>query len=144
MKTDYLRCNPKFYGQPRYDCVLVQSTPRPYFARLVCLFTCKVDGKEYPLALIQPYASNPTTELSRLQKDMDIDLEFHRLRENFRTECEFVSIHTIIRGAVLFYSDEATPNGMPSRDHFLFDLLDPDMFYRGRELLDERQSRERM
>lgn len=79
----------------------MRSTPHPYFARLVCLFTCKVDGKEHPLALIQPYAVNPTTGLSRVQKDMVIDLELHRLRENFRGECEFISIHTIIHGAVL-------------------------------------------
>lgn len=140
LKTDHLRCNPTFHGHPRYDCVLVHSSPHPYIARLICLFTCTVDGKEYPLALVQPYSLSPTTNLGQAQKNTDIDLELLRLQENFRSECEFVSIHSIIRGTVLVHSDEETSNGMASCDYFLFDLLDADMFLRGRELLEQRKT----
>lgn len=139
LKTDYLRCNPSFHGHPRFDCVLVDCLPHPYIARLVCLFTCTVDGQEYPIALVQPHFPNPPG-LSRSQKETDTDLELHRVRENARSKCEFISIHAIIRGTVLSYSDEVTSNGLPSCDHFLFDLLDSDMFLRGRELLEQRQS----
>ncbi|KAF8066566.1 hypothetical protein FPV67DRAFT_1196119 [Lyophyllum atratum] len=129
LKTDYLRCNPKFYGSPRYDCVLVNSNPVPYFARLIFLFTCVVEEQEYPLALIQPFAG-VYRHRNRTQKDTE--LELLRLKENLRAECEFVSIHTIIRGAVLVHSGETTNDGFRSRDYFLFDVLDADMFLRAR------------
>jgi hypothetical protein len=138
LKTDYLRCNPNFYGSPRYDCVLVQCDPDPYFARLVCLFTCTVNNQEYPLALIQPY-SPATPGLTQIQKQHDADLELHRVRENHRAKCEFVSIYTFIRGAVLVYSNEVTDT-FPSSDYFLFDLLDADMFCRGQEILIKSQA----
>ncbi|KAF9459908.1 hypothetical protein BDZ94DRAFT_1267182 [Collybia nuda] len=138
LKTSYLRCNPNFYGHPRYDCVLVNSEPQPYFARLVCIFTCIVNNQEYPLALVQPYLP-VTPGLSQSQRKCDNDLELHRLRENFRSECEFVSVHTFIRGAVLIYSDEDTNSQFPSRDYFLFDLLDEDMFCRGRAILNSKK-----
>lgn len=136
MKTDYMRCNPNFYGSPRYDCVLVECDPKPYYARLICIFTCTVGTQEYPIALIQPYSSD-IPGLTQSQKAHDADLELHRLRANMRDKCEFVSIHTFIRGAVLTYSDETTRDGMPSRDYFVFDLLDADLFCRGRERLED-------
>ncbi|KAF9456262.1 hypothetical protein BDZ94DRAFT_1350319, partial [Collybia nuda] len=134
LRTSYLHCNPNFYGHSCYDCVLVNSEPQPYFARLVCIFTCTVNNQEYPLALIQPYLP-VTPGLSQTQRKHDSDLELHRFRQNFCSECEFVSVHTFIRGAILIYSDEDTNSPFPSHDYFLFDLLDEDMFCRGREIL---------
>lgn len=132
IKIDYLRCNPKFYGYPRYDSVIVNSDPDPYFARLICLFTCMFNGQSYPLALIQPFTSVYT---HRNRKQKDIDFELLRLRKNFRKDFQIVSIYTFIRGAVIIESGE-TPDppgpAFKSRDYFLFDLLDPDMFLRGR------------
>ncbi|KAF9464619.1 hypothetical protein BDZ94DRAFT_1353444 [Collybia nuda] len=131
MKTDYLRCNPNFFGHPRYDYVLVSSA-EPYFARLVCIFTCTIGGQDYPIALIQPFSSK-IPGLSQSQKAHDADLQLYQLHESFLKQCEFVSIHTFIRGAVLIHSDETTQDGHESRDYFLFDLLDSDMFCRWRK-----------
>ncbi|KAG6824695.1 hypothetical protein H0H92_006110 [Tricholoma furcatifolium] len=126
VKTDYLRCNPNFHGHPRFDCVLVNSEPQPYFARIITLFTCIVANESYPLALIQPFAS-VYTHLNRRRKD--IELKLLRFRANLRKDFEFISIHAIIRGAVMVPSGELDfANG--SRDYFLFDLLDADMFLR--------------
>lgn len=131
VKTNYLRCNENFYGNPRYDCVIVNSDAGSYFARILLLFTCHTGGREYPLAVIQPFGS-VYQHLNR--KRMDIDFELLRLRQNFRTakDCEIVSIHTFLRGAVLIPSGDITNDGFPSRDYFLFDVLDPDLFLRAR------------
>ncbi|KAF9462181.1 hypothetical protein BDZ94DRAFT_1368680 [Collybia nuda] len=137
IKTNYLRCNKNFHGHSRYDCVLIKSAS-PYFARLVCLISCQVNGKEHSVALVQPYELNPTRNLSQAQRDTDRDLELIRLRENFRSQCEFISIHSIVRGVVLVYSDEKTSYGTASADYFLFDLLDQDIFLHGREWLEQR------
>lgn len=130
IKTNYLRCNPSFHGNPRYDCVLINSNPNPYFARIISLFTCQVGGHDYPLALILPFSS---VYMHRNRRRKDIDFELLRLRENFRKDHEIVSINTFIRGAVIVESGEP-PNslGFDSQDHFLFDLLDTDIFLRGR------------
>lgn len=128
VKTDYLRCNPNFQHEPRYDCVLVDSTPSPFFARLIFLFTCGVGDQNYPMALIQPFDS---VYKHRNRQQKDTDLEFLRLRENLRRDSEFISIHSIIRGAVIVSCDEPMANGRC--DYFLFDVLDSDMFLRARK-----------
>ncbi|KAJ7934724.1 hypothetical protein B0H13DRAFT_1462448, partial [Mycena leptocephala] len=52
--TDYLRCNPKFNGHPRYNCVLVKTETKPFFARLLYMFSCTVEKKSNPFELILP------------------------------------------------------------------------------------------
>ncbi|KAI6139509.1 hypothetical protein BKA82DRAFT_4020029 [Pisolithus tinctorius] len=43
--TDHLRCNPSFYGQPWYDCALIQLTEtETAFVHLISIFTCNVLG----------------------------------------------------------------------------------------------------
>lgn len=89
-----------------------------------------VDEQEYPLALVLPFDSVYT---HRNRRRKDIDLELIRLRRNFRVDSQIVSINMFIRGAVLVQSGEETNTGFESQDFFLFDILDPDMFLRGRE-----------
>ncbi|KAK6984385.1 hypothetical protein R3P38DRAFT_3231865 [Favolaschia claudopus] len=52
---DFLRCNPKFNGQPRYDCVLVNTQDKPFFARLLYMFSCQVEAKSHPFAIPSTY-----------------------------------------------------------------------------------------
>jgi len=63
-KRDILRCNPRFYGAPRYDCVVINTSPIS-FARLQGLFTCRdLDKKECTVALVslfQPSTWKPRT-----------------------------------------------------------------------------------
>jgi hypothetical protein len=63
----------------------------------------------------------------------DKDLELLRLCQNLRRNCEFIFVDSIIRGAVLVDSGEAS-GGL--QDFFLFDILDPDMFLRGWRILE--------
>ncbi|KAF7773496.1 hypothetical protein Agabi119p4_5663 [Agaricus bisporus var. burnettii] len=55
LKTDHLRCNPKFFGHPRYDSVVINGNPDIFFAQLLTLFTITVNGTTLSLAYVQPY-----------------------------------------------------------------------------------------
>lgn len=121
--TDYLRCNPNFFRHPRYDSVIVQTVQGLIFARLVCLINCVIEGKSYPTALIQP-CDAPVGRLYR----KDIDLRMTRVRAKPRRNSEFVSVRTIIRGAVL------VPDFDKEDEYLVMDVLDADMFLRVRKM----------
>ncbi|KAJ7886048.1 hypothetical protein B0H13DRAFT_1889327, partial [Mycena leptocephala] len=113
--ADYLRCNPKFHGHPRYDCVLVKTTDKPIFAQLLYMFSCTVENKSHPLALILPLDA-PTGNTTRKDKL----LRFRRVRAQARKNSEFISLHSIIRGAVLVADSDR------AGDFLVFDVLDGD------------------
>ncbi|KAJ7877138.1 hypothetical protein B0H13DRAFT_2235919 [Mycena leptocephala] len=121
--ADYLRCNPKFHDHPRYDFVLVQTTDKPIFAQLLYMFSCTVEGKSHHFALILPLDA-PTGNV----KKKDKLLRFRRVRAQARKNSEFISLHSIIRGAVLVAdSDRAS-------DFLVFDVLDGDTSLRLKSL----------
>jgi hypothetical protein len=103
---------------------LVYADPDPpYFARLKLLFTCTTHGSTYSFAYIQPF-----TPVYKHQNrpSQDKGLEILRLQATTSAgSAQFISIHSIIRGAVLIPSGEA---GAFKDDYFLYDLLDPDIF----------------
>ncbi|KAJ7822940.1 hypothetical protein B0H13DRAFT_2241567 [Mycena leptocephala] len=113
--ADYLRCNPKFHGHPRYDYVLVKTTDKPIFAQLLYMFSCTVENKSHPLALILPLDA-PTGNTTRKDKL----LRFRRFRAQARKNSEFISLHSIIRGAVLVADSDR------AGDFLVFDVLDGD------------------
>jgi len=119
-KTDYLRCNPKFHGNPRYDFVIVDLPRGRVFAQLACIFICRIANHDYRLALIQ------TLEKSTRQSTKAVDRELSILRWHIRarSRCEVVPLDSIVRGAVLL---EDTKN---KGDYFVIDTLDGDMFLR--------------
>src|SRR5579872_4392342 len=54
IKTNYLRCNPKFHGEPRYDFVIINPPKGGLaFAQLVLIFIINIRGQDYHLALVQ-------------------------------------------------------------------------------------------
>ncbi|KAJ7059280.1 hypothetical protein C8F01DRAFT_1220265 [Mycena amicta] len=116
---DILRCSPSFFGHERYDAVLVKTATGDIFARLVFLFTCDVNGKQLPFALIQAMDA-PTGQ--RTAKDKR--LGFYRVREKARRQSEFISAHSIIRGALL------APDFEKPGNYLAVDLVDTDMFFR--------------
>ena len=59
IKTDYLRCNPKFHGNPRYDFVIVELPCGRVFAWLACIFICRIGRCDYRLVLIQALDKSP-------------------------------------------------------------------------------------
>jgi len=121
LATDYLRCSPKFHNHPRYDCVIISTTEKIIFGQLIFVFTCTLDGSDasYPIALIHLFnvPTGPPPQLDR-------DLGFLRLKKASPNACEFISIHSIIRGALLA-EDFANPG-----DFLVIDILDADMFLR--------------
>ena len=124
--TDYLRCNNAFFNHPRYDFVIVQTVEGPIFARLVCIICFAIEGNEYPVALI-----HPCDKWSGPQITKDIDLGFTRVQFRPRHESEFVSVHSIIRGAVLVPAFRENSD----EDMLVLDVLDTDMFVRIRKML---------
>ncbi|KAG2140624.1 hypothetical protein DEU56DRAFT_734807, partial [Suillus clintonianus] len=102
--TDYLRCNPSFHGQPRYDCALIQLNPeRSVFVKLILMFKCHLpDVGSFEFALVQPYTAG--TGISRR---IDRELKFTRVKAVPRANSIFVLLASFIRGAVLF----------PDREH---------------------------
>ena len=116
---DILRCNPNFHGNPRFDCVIVKTTERFIFAQLIFLFECTVDAIPYSFALIHPFDS-PIGPRRR----KDVDLGFYRVREKPRQSSEFISVRSIVRGALLV--EDFDRDG----DLFVIDLIDSDMFLR--------------
>ncbi|TFK78375.1 hypothetical protein K466DRAFT_507378, partial [Polyporus arcularius HHB13444] len=109
----------------RYDGVLYNTTTGPIFGLLISMFICKIGDTEYPLALVQPCdaplgSSRPSAK--------DKALGFFPVRAKRRSDAEFISIHSIIRGAVL------VPD-FASEGYFLIhDLVDHDIFLRIKQL----------
>ena len=118
--TDYLRCNPNFYGKARYDFVIVDTAPGIIFAQLLSMFLCVVDNKVYPLALIHPYDAG----IQGPRRRKDKELELLRVRVKPRVEAEFISLHSVIRGALLIQDFDS------DSDYFVVDTVDTDMFLR--------------
>ncbi|KAJ6628855.1 hypothetical protein B0H10DRAFT_2260023 [Mycena sp. CBHHK59/15] len=121
--TDYLRCNPNFNGHPRYDCVLVKTEEKPFFARLLYMFSCTVEQKPHPFALILPLDA-PTGRARKVDKA----LRFRRVQAKLRKHSEFISVHSIICGAVL------VPDIDKPREFIVFDVLDTDTSRRLQDL----------
>lgn len=121
--TDYLRCNPSFFREERYDFVIVKTATGHIFAQLIFIFTCEVEGIEYPIALIQPFDA-PISNTR--QKDQDLCL--YRVRAQPRAKSEFVLVSTIVRGALL--AEDPKKSG----DRFVVDVVDTDMFLRLKQI----------
>ncbi|KAG1878522.1 hypothetical protein C8R48DRAFT_745205 [Suillus tomentosus] len=108
---------PSFYNFAQYDCVILQTQARPMFGRLLMLFTCIVDGRTHPIALVHPYNA-PVGQRSLKDKHF----QFWRVCERPRISSEFFSVRSIIRGAALT-EDHNVPG-----DYLVIDTIDTDMF----------------
>ncbi|KAF7980011.1 hypothetical protein HWV62_40118 [Athelia sp. TMB] len=127
---DFLRCNPQFHGQPRYDFVMYESKSRLVFAQLVLLFKCQTNlvalgQQEHILALVHPY-DQPIPARGYPQKDKHLGLLRYRSRS--RKQCEFIAVGSIIRGALL------VTDPLISTDGLVVDVVDCDMFLRLKSL----------
>lgn len=118
-ETDYLRCNPKFHGNPRYDGVIINTGQKVIFAKLVFIFEYSFEGITEPLALVWPLDA-PTGPRSRKDKELGLI----RVRAVPRVDCEFIPVQSIIRGAMLVDDPDAAD------EFFVVDVVDTDMFMR--------------
>ena len=127
IKTDYLRCNPKFNGHPRYNFVIANlPSPRGLtFAQLVFAFTCRISGGVHRLALIQRMEKQCRSATTR---KIDKSLSIHRWTIQARSRCETIPLDCIVRGAVLLKDTEY------ASDYFVIDTLDEDMFLRVQQM----------
>ncbi|KAJ3548840.1 hypothetical protein NM688_g5244 [Phlebia brevispora] len=122
-ETDYLRCNPNFYGRPQYDGILAELDGGDIiFGKLIYSFTCQIGDKNHLFALIQPF-DMPIGEIPRKDKQ----LHLYRLHSSSTKHFMFISCQSIIRGALLV-EDFAI-----SSDYLVIDVVDSDWFLRCRE-----------
>ena len=125
-KTDFLRCNPNFWGHPRYDFAITNSSSQgKVFVHLVFLFTYQVGSSIHPLALVQALEKHPRPGTT---KGIDKKLSIHRWNIHARNRCEVIPMDHLIRGAVL------VPDDKYAGDHLVIDTLDADMFLRVKAL----------
>jgi len=121
---DYLRCSPFFHGRARHDCAIFRTQQCDIFARIIFLFTCSIGNKNFPLAFVQPY----DVGLAGQQLSKDNHLGFWRVCEQPHASTEIFSVHSIIRGALL-YPDNTRPS-----EHLVIDTIDTDMFLHVQEM----------
>lgn len=81
------------------------------------------------LAYVQPY--EPLYWLANRALS-DAELELLQVRKKLPKDAMFISVYSIVRGAVLIPSREDGTNKLVN--YFVFDLLDCDMFQRCREI----------
>ncbi|KAJ6625396.1 hypothetical protein B0H10DRAFT_2174251 [Mycena sp. CBHHK59/15] len=108
--TDYLQCNPNFHGQSRYDSALVKTTNGFIFVQLIYMFSCMVEGKSHPFALVLP-----------LDSRTDKALRLHRVCTKPRKDAEIISAHSIVHGALL------APDFDSADEFFVVDIADTDI-----------------
>ena len=121
---DYLWCSPSFHGRAHHDCAIFQTQQCDIFTQIIFLFTCSIGDKKFPLALVQPYDAG----LVGQQLSKDNHLGFWRVHEQSCASTEIFSVHSIIRGALL-YPDNTRPS-----EHLVIDTIDTDMFLRVQEM----------
>ncbi|KAF8516875.1 hypothetical protein JB92DRAFT_3082636 [Gautieria morchelliformis] len=112
---DIIRCSPSFHGQPRYDCIIINTEPVTY-ACICFLFTCHLDlSTSHDMALIQflkPTKWRPQTPWETCQVYGEQDYRFLLLKYIERA-CHMIPA---------FGSKEGL--------YYLNDLIDADMFLR--------------
>lgn len=91
MRQDLLRCNPTFFGSPRFDCVIVKTAGKPFIAHLVYLFGCSISDADLHLAIIHPYDVGIGVRRRR-----DVDLGLWRVRATPCSSSEIISVQSII------------------------------------------------
>ncbi|EPS96179.1 hypothetical protein FOMPIDRAFT_35508, partial [Fomitopsis schrenkii] len=114
--TDYLRCNPLFYGQPRYDHVILAMEDGEIFSKLVLIFSIMLGGVCHPMILVTPLDGQVMVQ------DKDKALGFYRICPG-NEPVELFSARDIVRGALVTIDKERA-------GEFLVVDTDPDMFCR--------------
>ena len=120
--TDYLRCNPRFHGWERYDCVLIhtldhQDNEKLTFARLQFMFEYIIGNEPLRLALVTPFYLPPGEK-----RAIDKDLRLIHLRARLEGSSEIITLWSIIQGMLL------VPDFANNGDYFLCNYIDGDMF----------------
>ncbi|KAK1215109.1 hypothetical protein PQX77_022305 [Marasmius sp. AFHP31] len=116
LATDYLRCNPNFHNSPRYDYIIFDTQGSPVFAQLKYLLVAEVGTEKYPVAYVQSYRLISMGRQTRSDRDLGI------LRVQ-KDKFEFISIHSIIQGALVVHS-----TSQDTEERLVVDTINYDMF----------------
>ena len=124
LTTDHLRCNPSFHGHERRDCALIctkdkDGNNKNIFVHILFMFKLTVGNNVLDLALVLPMDA-PLGP----RRVVDRDLRLTRLRARPLASSEFITLHSVIRGALL------VPDFDTDKDYFLVNYVDTDMFLR--------------
>ncbi|EPS99113.1 hypothetical protein FOMPIDRAFT_12620, partial [Fomitopsis schrenkii] len=92
--TDYLRCSPSFYDQPRYDHVILAMEDGEIFSQLLFMFSILVEGAYHPIVMVKPLDGEVMVQ------EKDRDLGFYRICPGTEPR-ELFSARDIIRGALV-------------------------------------------
>jgi hypothetical protein len=103
---------------------MVKTADKPFFTRLVYMFTCSIGGTNFPLALIHPYDVN----IAGTRRRRDDDIGLWLVRAKHRSSSEIISVRSIIRGAALANDPET------AGDYFVIHTVDTDIFLRVKAL----------
>ncbi|KIJ32951.1 hypothetical protein M422DRAFT_183772, partial [Sphaerobolus stellatus SS14] len=126
-EQDVLRCNQEFHGQPRYDCVLINTNPVT-FRRIIVLFSCNGPGKTRHditfIWILRPSSWKPKTKWEGCKVFEEKEFDFFLMKYLIRG-CHFAP----------------TFDGSNKR-YYLNDLVDGDAFLRF--FLEERLSQSRI
>ncbi|KAG2350216.1 hypothetical protein BDR05DRAFT_942722 [Suillus weaverae] len=122
LTTDYLQCNLNFHGCKHRDCALIHTLDKDgidknIFVWILFMFKFMVSNHTFELALVLPMDA-PTGS----RRSVDRDLGLTRLQARSLASSEFISLQSIICGALLVPDDDH------DGDFFLVDLINMDMF----------------
>ncbi|KAJ7253263.1 hypothetical protein C8J57DRAFT_1660481 [Mycena rebaudengoi] len=112
-----LRCNPRYFDHPRYDCVLINTDSSDMVcARLRGLFACEVSGQWHHVALIQKFKRSSWTPRTKW--------EGCRVYEESQSTC-FVMVKYFIRAVYMVPAFQGK-----AHTYYLVDSVDYDMVLR--------------
>jgi hypothetical protein len=109
---DIMRCNSSFHGQPRYDCVIINTEPISY-VQFCFVFRCILESGPQDIALVHRFKSSgwkPKTFWKNCQV-----FERH--------DYKFVSLKYCVRACQMISTFEPK-----SSRCYLNDIIDSDMF----------------
>ena len=118
-ETDILRCNPKFHGRQRFDCVITHDdAPTLSVARLCDLFRCWLpSGNSLDIALIHRFSNSRWKPKTMWDGCRVLDEE---------QSTTLVQMDYLLRGVLVSPVSDQTGE----RSHYLIDSVDPDIFLR--------------
>lgn len=116
--TNIMRCNPKFHGRQRFDCVIIHDdAPELSVARLCDQFHCWLPSrKTIDLALVLRFSHSKWKPRTMWDGCRVLDED---------SETTLVQMDYLIRGALVCPVSEQA-----GKAHYFIDSVDPDIFLR--------------
>ena len=120
--TNIMRCNPKFHGRRRFDCIIIHDdAPKLSVARLCDLFRCwlpsRITSKPLDIALVHHFSRSKWKPRTVWDGCRVLDEE---------PDVALVQMDYLLRGALVCPVSERAEE----KTHYFIDSVDPDIFLR--------------